>query len=188
MFTTKIGVEKFLQIITLYLVPLLIIPAAILGGDTDNESMEESKVQSDFSLAIKDNLIYLDAKDASLVEIVKEIGGKMKIDVIAKVPDEERVTVTVKVEELPLEAAMERLREFADIAYIKDSENDDAKITKILVFPKGKAEERVNAREESMEKEALREEAKEEEAGKKEARRPEPFKFEFDPSEFEEEY
>jgi len=172
-----------------------VIPPHLFGEGPDKESkivpqgslQEDRNSKSNFALNIKDNLISLDAKDASLVEIVEELGSRIKIDVITKIPEEEKITI--KVEKLPLEAAIERLREFADIAYIRDSEKEDAKITKILVFPKGKAEmpfkSGASAAEESVE--ALEVDGEEEEAGEEETQRPEPFKFEFDPSEYLEE-
>ncbi|HWP93163.1 MAG TPA: hypothetical protein VNN20_13300 [Thermodesulfobacteriota bacterium] len=129
----------------------------------------------------------------------------MKIEVISDISEEKKVTV--KFVELPLKAAIERLREFADIAYItvpknppskittsdpKDSEGEEGKITKILVFPKGKgvevSEPDVSTKkEEAVEEDVPQMEAEEEKVGEEEASQPEPFKFEFDPSEFEEE-
>ncbi len=190
-------------ILIIWILFALIIPTRLFGEEADKKSKEESKNKTDFVLTIKDNLISLNAKDASLVEIVEEIGNRMKIDIVTKIPKEKKITT--KFDKLPLKAAIERLREFADIAYIvvpqnppskittsdpKDSEKKEAKITKILVFPKGKGVE-VSKPEVSAEEEGVEEEAptkiEGEEAVEKESSRPEPFKFEFDPSEFEEE-
>lgn len=207
MCTAKNVLEKLLGVIFL----LLIIPTPLFGEDTDEESkavrqgspQEEPKSKPNFVLTIKDNLVSLDAKDASLVEIVEEIGSRMKTDVITKIPEEKKINT--KFDKLPLKAAIESLREFADIAYIRDWEGKKGKITKILVFPKGKGEElskpTINEEEEEEELigpeavvgeeavggEALQTEAEEEEAVEEETHRPEPFKFEFDPSDFEEE-
>jgi hypothetical protein len=85
----------------------------------------------------------------------------------------------VEFAEFSLEATIEKLREYADIAYIKDSKKEKGKVTKILVFPKKEGEE--------LSKPPLGKELAKPESGvEEEAPRPETFKFEFDPSEFEE--
>ena len=175
-------------------------------GSPQAESKSESK--ADFVLTIKDGLISLNANDASLKEIVEEIGSRMKIEVVANIPEKEKITI--EFDKLSVEDAIKRLREYADIVYVKDSEKEKAKITKIMVFPKGKGEELYKSTIKEEKKEELAkpeigvgEEAVREETPQTELKetikekpppvvspvepRPKPFKFEFDPSEFMEE-
>jgi hypothetical protein len=181
-------ISKFLGFIAI----LLIIPLATHGEET-----EKTPVNSNYTLTINDNLISLDAQGASVKEVVEEIGRRMDITVISEIPDGRRVTV--KFEGLTLEAAIERLRDYADIAYIKESEDKDAKVTKILVFEKGKGTQQsklvnVEERGEEMEETGIGFEevvGEPDQAGNSEgtaegeSEEPEPFKFEFDPSQYE---
>jgi len=122
----------------------LIIPAALFGGEADKKSkvvrqgslQEESKSESkaDFVLTIKDNLISLSAKDASVKEIIEEIGRRVKIEVVASISKEEKITIEFN--KLSIEDAIKRLREYANIVYLKYSEKEKGKITKIMVLPK----------------------------------------------------
>jgi type II secretory pathway component GspD/PulD (secretin) len=85
-------------------------------------------------LTIKDNLISLRAKDASLKEILEEIGRRMKIDVVAGLPDTKKITA--EFENLSIGEAVNRLS--TNYSYVMDSTNGQAKITKIIVLEKGK--------------------------------------------------
>ncbi|MBI2487131.1 MAG: hypothetical protein HYW01_09265 [Deltaproteobacteria bacterium] len=191
------GIHKLLWVIAF----LLIIPSSSFGNET-NKSKEEQKPEFSFVLTIKDSLISLKAKDAPLKEIVEDIGSRMGIKVISKIPVEQKVTL--QIEKLPLETVIERLREYADMAYIRDSEKKESKITKILLFLKGKGETlstetEIKEEEEEelaepelgeeevveVEEEVPQTEAGDEESAEEEVSEPEPFKFEFDPSQYE---
>jgi hypothetical protein len=177
-------ISKFLGVIVI----LLIIPLATQGKET-----EKTPVDSNYTLSINDNLISLDAQGASVKEVVEEIGRRMGIAVVSGIPDGRKVTL--KFEGLTLEAAIERLRDYADIAYIKESEDKGAKVTKILVFEKGTGTE-LSRPVISDEKGDVSDEAEElveradqtgnsEGTAEGEGEEPEPFKFEFDPSQYE---
>ncbi|GJQ59119.1 MAG: hypothetical protein D8M57_04860 [Candidatus Scalindua sp. AMX11] len=161
------GIEKFSVVPILLLISLLLIPSLLLGEKAERESEEKTG----FELTVNDELISLSAKDASLSEVMEEIGRKMEIKIIGNIPEGEKISV--EFEKLSLKEALEKLS--ASYGYVMDSEKGEEKITKIVVLPKGKetAPLRVAAREsETQERKA------------KDAKRPEPFKFEFNPAEF----
>ena len=138
----------------------------------------QAESKSDFVLTIKDSLISLTAKDASLKEIVEEIGRRMKIEVVANISEDEKITIHF--EKLSIEDAIKRLS--TNYIYVADLEKTKGKITKMIVLLKGKGTAVSTIKEE---KKLVKSESS---AGKKIASekspRPEPFKFEFDPSEF----
>jgi hypothetical protein len=71
-----------------YLVsPLVITPHHVSAAEADRSAKGKPATKTDFVLTIKDNLISLEAKDASLKEILEEIGRRMKVDVVAGIPD-----------------------------------------------------------------------------------------------------
>ncbi len=150
---------------------LLLIPTILFGKEVDEKTNGDSKGKANFDLRIKDDLIFLNAIDASLKEIMEEIGSSMKIDVIGNILIEEKISV--EFDRLSLKDALEKLS--ASYGYVMDAEKGEKQITKIIVLPKGK------------EASPLRFTAKDSEIQEregKESKRPEPIKFEFDSLEF----
>ena len=126
------GVEKrFGFIITL--LALIMIPSIMFGGEIDKKTERYSDSQSDYILIVKENLISLKAKDASVKEILEDIGRRMKIEVVANIPREE--IITIELDMVYLGDAIKRFR--TNYAYITESEEKEGKITKIVVVPKG---------------------------------------------------
>jgi len=181
----KRGIEK-LFLVSIFLISLLIIPNFLFGGEADKKFEVKAESRADFVLTIKDSLISLTARDASLKKITEEIGRRMKIEVVATdISEEEKITI--RFDKLSLEDAVKKLR--TSCAYVWNSEKEEGKITKIVLLPEGKGTvlSRPTNRESEV-KGGKRLVKSESSAGKKAARkklpRPEPFKFEFDPSEF----
>jgi len=170
---------------SIFLLPLLIIPVTLFGGESAKKSEVETGSKTDFVLTIKEDLISLTAKDASLKQIVEEIGRRMKIEVVADISEEEKITI--RFDKLSLEDAIKRLS--TSYAYVWNSEKEEGKITKIVLLPEGKgtAVSRPTTKESEVkgEKRLVKSESS---AGKEAAREKSPrqelFKFEFDPSEF----
>jgi len=184
MLNAKKGIEKLFWVSILLLL-LLIIPASLFGKEADKKYEAQAKSKSDFVLTIKDSLISLTAKDASLKKIAEEIGRRMKFEVVADISEEEKITI--RFDKLSLEDAIKRLR--TSYAYVWNSEKEGGKITKIVLLPEGKGTvpsmPTIKESEVKGEKRLVKSESS---AGKKIASekspRSEPFKFEFDPSEF----
>lgn len=97
---------------------LFIMPSVLFGGEADVKPEAKSEGKADFFLTIKDNLISLNAKDALLKEVIEEIGRRMKIEVIAHIPEEEKVTI--EFEGLSIRDAIERVS--TNYVYLMDSE------------------------------------------------------------------
>lgn len=183
MCNTKRGIEKLLKI--MLLLPLFVAPNDTFGGEADRKPKGKSAGKPDFVLTVKDNLISLTAKDASLKEVLEEIGRRMKIDVVANVPSNEKTSAGF--EKLSLEEALKRLS--TNYSYITETEKGERKVTKIIVLEKGKetALSRPTAKESAIKKEdkSVKPESKvREEAIRKESPPPEPFKFHIDPSQY----
>ena len=161
MSSIKISMKKHIGIIIFLLLSLLLIPTSLLGVSAFGEIKGEPEKKAGFELTVKDGLISLNAKDASLKEIIGVIGTRMKIDVIGNIPNEEKISA--KFERLSLKNALEKLS--PSYGYVTDAEKEEDNIANIIVIPKG-------------EKSSMQ---------KKESTIPvkhEPFKFEFDPTEY----
>jgi hypothetical protein len=112
----------------------------------------------------------------------------MRIEVIANIPDGEKITM--EFERLSLEDAIKRLSR----NYVYEKKSEEGKITKIMLLPKGegtalsipviKEPEVIKGQKVVRPESALREKSKQpkpEEAEKEKSPHPEPFKFEFKP-------
>ena len=163
--------KKFCVELLFRLLPLLLTPTLVLGEKVEGNTAAKSKNRVDYTLTIKEDFISLNAKDVSLKEIIEEIGHKMQIKVVGNISEEEKITV--KFEKLSLVEAIKKLSK--NYGYLMDSKKGEKKITKIFVLPKGK---------ETVAPIFTAKEPGIHEREDKESKRPEPFKFEFDLSEF----
>jgi len=159
----------------LLLLTLFLLPAALFGEEAQKEAGEKVKPQTDFVLTIQDNLLSLDAQQASLQEILDEIGRRMHLEVEAQIPAQEKITLAF--ERLSLEEALQRFGDYTNYVYVKGAEKEPGQISKIMIFPK---------RETTVPSSPPALDAEVKKGASKVAPRPEPFKFEFDPSQHEE--
>lgn len=160
MVNRKSGIRRYHGVTVLLLMSLLLIPASLLGESAYGETEGKVEEKAGFELTVKDDLISLSAKDASLKEIIEELGSSMKIDVIGNIPEGEKISV--KFDRLSLKDALEKLS--SNYGYVIDSGKEENKIAKMIILPKGE-ESRIQEREGTT------------------PVKHEPFKFEFDPTE-----
>jgi hypothetical protein len=87
----KIEIEKLLS--GFLLLSLFTTRTILFGAETPTKPQGAPTTRTDFVLTVKDNLISLSEKDASLKEVLEEIGRRMKIDVVGNVAENEKITV-----------------------------------------------------------------------------------------------
>jgi type II secretory pathway component GspD/PulD (secretin) len=150
------------------LLPLFTTPTDLFGGEAERKTTIQPATKPDFVLTVKDSLISLKAKDASLKEVLEEIGRRMNVEVVGNVPSNEKVTA--EFEKLPLQEAVQRLS--TNYSFQIDSEKTGKRITKVVVLDKGKETGTVKTTDLSK-KEQSPAGPREETATKE----PEPFKF-----------
>lgn len=179
---------KLLKAVILLLLCLLIAPNRILGGEAKREPRVESVSNLNFILTVHEGLLSLMAEDASIKEIIEEVGRRMSVEVVAQIIEEEKITIAF--DKLTLENVLKRLRRYVNIASLSrsSSERGQEKITKIIVFPK--SEGTMLSRptlSESEVKEGVTLEKSENlvrENVKRGSAQSEPFHFKFNPLEF----
>ena len=176
----------------LFVLFLLVAPGSIFAGEVDNKTEAQLANKADYVLKIEKGLISLNAKDASMKQIMEEIGRELNVEVVAHISQDDRITVEFQT--LPLEDALKRLSSNYYV-HFSEAENDKDKINKIVLLPEGEgkgqsaipqeggADVRVVGTQTAPGKTAREQltEANHEEVSKEEAPRPEPFKFEFNP-------
>jgi hypothetical protein len=179
MCNTKRAIQKLLNIVLLLFVPLLPAPDAF--GQPERSPKGKPGAKADFVLTVKDNRISLDAKDASLKEVLEEIGRKMSIEVLALLPEQERITT--ELENLSLEDAIERLiRNYPHLVVLQEG---DRKIRRIVALQKSgdiEPSKPVMQGPEIKKEQNSAKPATKQEAIRNESPPPEQFKFQFDPS------
>ncbi len=190
MFNSWKGIKKPFEVIVLLFLSLFIFfTSPLFGGEAERKVDYKKEDKSDFVLTIKEGLISLSARDASIKDVVEEIGRRMKIEVYANIHEEEKVTIEFG--KLSLEDAIKRLAR----NYVYEKKSEEGKITKIMLLPKGegtvlsipatKEPEVIKGqkvvRPESRDLREKSTQPKPEEADKEKSPRSEPFKFEFNP-------
>lgn len=159
--------------------------AQTFAAEAERSPKGKTAAKADFVLTVIDNSISLNAKDASLKEILEEIGRRMSIEVLALLPEQEKITT--EFEKLPVEEAIERL--IRNYPHLILSQEGDSRITRIIALQKSgnatpsklvmqEAETRKEDTSVKLESQTR------EEAIRKQSPPPEPFKFEFDPSRY----
>ena len=72
--------------ITVILISFLIVPTFLPGIEAAQNTRGKSLHKADYDLTVKEGLITLKAKDASLKEILEAIGQELEIEVVATIP------------------------------------------------------------------------------------------------------
>jgi hypothetical protein len=146
-----------------------LFPLLLSGAEKDYTAAGETKHGADFVLIRQGDRFSLRAQQASLRDIVETLGSMLSIDVVARIPWD--IKITLDFAGLSLEGALQRLRTFANIVYVKDTGPPAGKITRIIVIPiqggDTVAQPTVRTGIEHTSPTSAQ---------------PEPFKFEFDPS------
>jgi type II secretory pathway component GspD/PulD (secretin) len=153
----------------------LTLPAVLSGNEPVQLSNDEFEKNANYELSIKNDLITLNAEDAFLKKILEDIGQRMNIEVYARIPDEDKITI--RFSNLTLEEALKKFK--TNYALVTDSKNKHGNIKRIVVVPE---DQQANL--------YLKNVNKVEPKGKKgiaeeKPSKPEPFKFEFDPSKYQ---
>jgi hypothetical protein len=145
---------------------LLLTP--LWAAEKGHRAGGETQHAPDFVLTRQGARVSLRAQQASLKAIVETLGHLLAIDVVARIPRDTQITLTFT--GLSLEEALQRLRTYANIVYLKDTTPPAGKITRIVVIPMQGGERVVSPTVRGG-------------AAPPPASAPsEPFKFEFDPS------
>lgn len=154
----------------------LLLPFILFGHSLAQQTAEVKTIpeikDSGYKLFIKDQRITLNSKDASLKMILEEIGQKINVEMIVRIPKEKKVTVQFN--DKSLEDALKLFK--VNYAMVADSEDKGGNIKRIVVVPEGQQAQKAKSTSgisDKQQKTGLEKEVRSNN---------EPFKFEFDPS------
>src|SRR5262245_57882964 len=102
----KRDVVGVLGVLLALLLSWLITAGDLFGGEASRKAPGQSERNARFVLTVDESLVSLQATDASIKEVIEEIGRRMNIEVIARLPAEERMTLVF--DRLPIAEAVKR--------------------------------------------------------------------------------
>ncbi len=152
-----------------------LLPFILLGSETNQNKTMGILDKGKYELSVKENLVSLHAEDAFLKKILEDIGQRMNIEVFARIPAEDKITIQFA--NLTLEEALKKFK--TNYALVTDSKDKTGNIKRIVVVPEGQQANLFLKDVEKVEPKGKKGIAEEKPS------KPEPFKFEFDPSKYE---
>lgn len=90
---TRLSARRLGGMLVVWLVAAL-IPGELFGGEEAHPSPGTSATPFDVVLTVKEDMLSLRAQDTSLKAIFEAIGRRLHIDAVARIPAEERITIT----------------------------------------------------------------------------------------------
>lgn len=168
-------IKDYKFFLTIFIFTLFIL--FIFLVEVKSQVVKDKEQSSSYNLRVE-RLISLNATDSSLVDVIEDLGESYDIEVVNKL--EEDTNVTLELDRVSLENAIEQLRDFADIVYIKKPGEEGLMINKIIVFTKGRANLATQPVKIKPGKDDTSSKFNEETQTKK----PEPFKFKFNPGDY----
>jgi hypothetical protein len=157
-----------------------LIPGEPWGGEVANTSPEPSATPADMVLTVHEGVLSLRAQEASLKGLFEAIGRQLSIEVVARIPAEERITIAF--DRLSLAEALKRLLPYVNYLVLEDAARAQGTIqTLIVVSKQGHGVRASGPREESAGPTSPEHRPTATPATDAPAR-PAPFTFEFDPS------
>jgi hypothetical protein len=153
------------------LLVVVLLPCLVWAGEVRNPTTPSTHT-GEFRLTVDGSLVSLQAQEASLKALLEDLGSQMGIDVVARLPREQKLTLAF--DRLHIEEAIERLRVYANIVYLKESTEPHAPIRRIIAMPRQPGEQ---TGEPARSRRA--------EPADTAASRPAPFQFTFDPAQHE---
>jgi hypothetical protein len=139
------------------------------ASEAQSEASADLKKTPDYSLNIKNNRISLKAKNASVKDIIDQIGKELKIKTDTRIARSAKITVEFN--NLTLERALKEISE--DYAFFTNKQGK--KIEKIVIYPKGEEAPRIEVTPQPEDQQVTQNQSQEK-------NEPKPFMFEFDPS------
>lgn len=152
----------------------------ITRGDVGVGASPRSATVGDFNLTGHEGLLSLRAEDASLKAIVEAIGQQLSIEVVTRIPADERLTIAF--DQLSLTEALKRFRPYANYLVIEDATTAPGTIRQLIVVSKrlaGTSSSRPRPDGEGLSSPSP---SPSDAPTPTDTARPKPFRFEFDPT------
>jgi hypothetical protein len=164
---------------------LVLLPAAVLPGQpgaaqTPHPPPIAGAPHGTMRVTVHEGRLSLWAQEAPLKAIFDAIGRQLAIDVVSRIPDDERITLAFAA--LPLAEALKRFRPYVNYLVVEDAAEAPGNIRKLIVVSK-RATGMLSLPIKEDGKGVVPSERRRSEAPTSGAPlRPKPFTFEFDPT------
>jgi hypothetical protein len=163
---------------------LVLLPAAVLqgrpgAGQTPHPPPIAGAPHGTMRVTVHDGRLSLWAREASLQAIFDAIGRQLSIEVVSRIPADERITLAFA--PLPLAEALKRFRPYVHYLVVEDAAKEPGTVRTLIVVSKRAAGEPSRPIEDDKEGEPLGRRPSDAPTAGTPAR-PQPFRFEFDPA------
>jgi hypothetical protein len=132
--TRKRDIHGLPGVLLALLLSWLITAGGLSAGEAVRKAPGQSERNARFILTVDENLVSLQATDASIKEVLEEIGRRMNIEVVARLPAEERMTLAF--DKLPIAEAVKRFGKHVNYAVLEDGSKRPGRVIKITIFSK----------------------------------------------------
>ena len=158
----------------------ILVPGERWGAEVAQPSPGPSGPPADFILTGHEGLLSLRAEDASLKAIVEAIGQQLSIEVVTRIPADERLTIAF--DRLSLPEALTRLRPYVSYLVLEDATTAPGTIRQLIVVSKRLAGTPSSRPTQDGEVLASPSPSPRDAPTLTDTARPKPFRFEFDPT------
>jgi hypothetical protein len=111
-----------------------LIPGVLLAGEAALTFPGTSATPADVGLTVQDGVLSLKAQDASLKGLFEAIGRQLSIDVVTRIPADERITLAF--EQLSLAEALPRFRPYVNYLVVEEAAKAPGTIRTLIVVSK----------------------------------------------------
>jgi hypothetical protein len=156
-----------------------LLPGELFGGEGAHPSPGSSATPADVVLTVHEGLLSLRAEDVSLKGIVEAIGQQLSIEVVTRIPADERITLAF--EQLPLVEALRRFRPYVNALVVEDAKAPGT-IRQLIVVSKRLAGVPSSPARLEGERAVAPAPSQREALTPRDLSQPQPFRFELDPT------
>jgi hypothetical protein len=130
---TRLSAGRLAGMLVLWLMADL-IPSELFGAEVADISHGTSAGVADVVLPVHEGVLSLQAQEASLKAIFETIGRQLSIDVVTRIPPDERITIAF--EQLAFAEALKRFRPYVNYLTLEDAAKAPGTIRTLIVVSK----------------------------------------------------
>lgn len=162
----------------------LVLPIALLATlagispAAEQPKKTETRPTGTFQVNVSDGYLSLNADDAPLAQIFREIAKQARITIDSNIGPGEKITI--RLDRVSLEDGIRQLAKNVSVVYAQDANTDTRRIARVVVLSEAKGP--TGQTKVSLPPEKVSEPALKPAKVNKPQQQPEPFKFQFDPT------
>ena len=155
-----------------------LVALSAVSPAAEQSKKTETRPTGLFQVNVSDGHLSLNADEAPLAQIFREIARQARITIDSNIGPEEKVTT--RLDRVPLEDGIRQLAKNVSVVYAQDANTDTRRIARVVVLSEAKGP--TGQTKASSQPEKVSEPAPKTAKVDKTQQQPGPFKFQFDPT------